>query len=158
VLALVACTAKSQCGEADSYYGFHNRWNDNVGIFNEGGWKLPKIDFAKQKRDTIELVQQLVQHGGVTFFSMISKSSCIKKISLKVKKDTKIETEAVVGILYLYESFNPELNPDKRQKEFKELKAEAETKNAPATKKLGGNTYMYEPGTMVNVFTVELGR
>jgi len=146
----------SSCKDSSNYITFRTKWNNKVSIFKEASWKLPVIDFSKQKRDSFEMVQALIRTG-LTFMSTITKTGCIKKVSLVVKKDESIEVQGLVATLYLSELFNHEAGSAERQKIIDEVKAEALKNKTIVSKKLGKNTYIFEPGMVVNVFTITLG-
>lgn len=144
------------CKDSSNYVTFRTKWNTKASIFKDASWKLPVIDFSKQKRDSFEMVQAFVRTG-LTFMSTITKEACIKKVSLIVKKDDNIEVQGLVAMLYLSEILNYEANSADRQKVIDEMKAEGLRNKTVASKKLGKNTYYFEPGMVVNVFSISLG-
>jgi hypothetical protein len=153
-----AFTNYSQCKDSTSdYLNFRGKWNKKVEIFRAGTWKLPPIDCSLQKRDSFEIVHPL-ERAGINYMSTLTKTGCVNKASILVKKADDLEIEGLVGMMLIIELFNPELNSNERQKVLSELKADSEAKKSYSTKAVGKNGYYYEPGLIVNVLTVVVGR
>jgi hypothetical protein len=148
----------SQCKDSlNDYLNFRGKWNKKVEIFRAGTWKLPPIDCSLQKRDSFEIVHPL-ERSGINFMSTLTKQGCVNKASILVKKEDDLEIEGLVGMMLIIELFNPELNSNERQKVLSELKADSEAKKSYSSKAVGKNGYYFEPGLIVNVLTVVVGR
>jgi|GEM_PF-3340275 len=150
-------TLASQCGDSAVYSGFRNKWNNKVEMFKESSWKLPEIEFDKAQADTFEIVHS-IQRGGINMIINLTKQRCIKRLSLLVNKYENIDVQSQVAMTYLLEFFNFELNSSERQKTIEALKKEAELKKSPVSKQISKNTYLFEPGMIVNVLTVFIGK
>ena len=149
--------AQAQCSDSSIVYSsFRNKWNGKVEIFKEGTWKLPEVDFTKVKVDSFELLHPL-QRSGINMIVNLTKKGCVRRVSLLAKKDENLDVQSLVAMIYLFEFFNHELNSSERQKLLDKLKTESEETKKPSSKQVGKNTYIYEPGLIVNVLTVFIG-
>lgn len=156
VLFLTSYNLSSQCGDSAVYTSFRTKWNTKVEIFKESSWKLPEIDFEKAQADTFEIVHS-IQRGGINMIISLTKKGCIKRLSLLVNKYENLDVQSLVAMTYLAEFFNHELNSSERQKTIEGLKKEAEEKKAAVSKPINKNTYLFEPGMIVNVLTIFIG-
>lgn len=148
----------AQCKDSFSEYRkFREQWNKHVEIFKRGTWKLPEVDCAVQPRDSFDVVHPL-ERSGINFMTTLTKTGCISKASILAKKEDNLDVEGLVAMMYLLEFFNPELNDEQRQKTFDEMRTEAADKRSYVNKQVGKNRYVYEPGLIVNVLTVVVGR
>ncbi|MBK9282887.1 MAG: hypothetical protein IPM51_01055 [Sphingobacteriaceae bacterium] len=147
----------AQCSDSSVIYkSFKAKWNQKVEIFKEGTWKLPDVDFTKSKVDSFELLHTL-QRSGINMIVNLTKTGCIKRVSLLAKKDENLDVQSLVAMIYLFEFFNHELSSYDRQKVLDGLKNESLENKKPSSKVAGKNTYVFEPGLIVNVLTVFIG-
>lgn len=153
---LASYNLSSQCGDSAIYKGFRGKWNKKVEIFKESSWQLPEIEFDKAQADTFEIVHS-IQRGGINMIISLTKKGCIKRMSLLVNKYENLDVQSLVAMTYLAEFFNFELSSAERQKTIEGLKKEAEEKKLTVSKQVSKNTYVFEPGMIVNVLTIFIG-
>jgi hypothetical protein len=152
-LSIINAQTKNICNDSLNYQIFITRWNHSIKNIKTGKWKLVSTTNLDFNEDSI-LVTQALDGPSLYLIATIMKKGCIRRVSIKSKRDMNISYASIVAWLKVINVFNPELLPEDRKKLLDDLKMFGKGIVSDMSTERGNNTYYFEENLDGNIFTV----
>lgn len=148
----IAAQTMNNCNDSLNYKTVQSRWNQKIKNVTIGSWKLRSTDINLKNDSTI--ITQSLDGPSLYFVATVLKTGCVRRVTIKAKRDIDIGYASLVAWLAVVNVFNPELSTVERKKVLDDLKITDEISFFNSSTTRGNNIYYFQEALNGNTFTV----